>query len=111
MNRTTPICIALGVTGALAFVAAGGVGCNDNGTSGVDFTYEDPYLYDYYYPADVGYSTYYWADTLDYGDLYFQVMTADGGTTGVGGSGGATGAGGSGGNAGLGVRGAVGAAI
>jgi hypothetical protein len=113
MNRTTPICIALGVTGALAFVAVGGVSCSENGTSGVDFTYEDPYLYDYYYPADIAYSSMYWANAWNYSDLYFATLTSDGGTTGVDAAATGGGGGGTGGSSGTstGVRGAVGAAI
>jgi len=112
--RITPLCIGLGVAGALAFLAAGGVGCDNGTSSGVSYAYEDPYLYSYYYPADVGYSSYYWASSWDYGDLYLATITgADGGA--VAPDGGASGAGGSGGSGGsnsaMSARGAVGQII
>jgi hypothetical protein len=33
--------------------------------------YYDPYLYSYYYPADLAYSTYYWTDSWVYTDVYY----------------------------------------
>jgi hypothetical protein len=58
---------------ALALVCAAGGACSDDETvSGVDYYYEDPYLYDYYYTADLAYTGYYWSDPWDYGVYVYQ---------------------------------------
>jgi hypothetical protein len=59
---------------ALALAAAGATGCtNDNNgvvtTSSV--AYDDAYLYDGYYPADVAYASSYWAYPWDLGGFYY----------------------------------------
>ena len=61
---------------ALAFAASGAVvGCDDDDLGdddvvATDYAYEDAYLYDSYYPADVAYAGYYWADAWDYSTFY-----------------------------------------
>ncbi len=50
-------------------LAAGGLGC-DGGTTTVSYAYEDPYLYSYYYPADLAYTGYYATDSWDYAAYY-----------------------------------------
>jgi hypothetical protein len=37
--------------------------------------YYDPYLYSYYYPADLAYSSYYWTDPWVYSDVYYDQAT------------------------------------
>jgi hypothetical protein len=55
----------------LAFMALGTMSCGTSTTTAaVDYGYEDPYLYASYYPADVAYSSYYWADDWGYAGLY-----------------------------------------
>jgi hypothetical protein len=51
---------------ALAALTAGLTCTSDSGTY-----YYDPYLYSYYYPADIAYSTYYWTDSWVYTDVYY----------------------------------------
>jgi hypothetical protein len=46
------------------------VGCGEGTSSTVAYTYDDPYLYSYYYPADLSYSGYYAADSWDYAGYY-----------------------------------------
>ena len=50
--------------------AAMGVGCDEGTSSTVAYSYEDPYLYSYYYPADLGYTGYYAADSWAYAGYY-----------------------------------------
>jgi hypothetical protein len=50
--------------------AAMGAGCGDNGTTTVAYSYEDPYLYTYYYPADLAYTSYYATDSWNYAVYY-----------------------------------------
>src|SRR5215831_13891618 len=61
---------------ALMLVGAAMAGCGGSGTtSTVAYTYEDPYLYTYYYPADLTYTGYYAADSWNYG-LYYAARGA-----------------------------------
>jgi hypothetical protein len=55
---------------ALVALAALATGITCTGTTTT--TYYDPYLYTYYYPADVAYSTYYWTDAWVYSDVYYS---------------------------------------
>jgi len=57
-------------------------GCDDGTTSTVAYTYDDPYLYSYYYPADLAYTGYYAADTWNYG-LYYAAPGAVPGSAGA----------------------------
>jgi hypothetical protein len=63
------------VAAALAVGAVGAAGCDDDDFDedvvGTDYAYEDAYLYDGYYPADVAYASYYWADAWDYSYYYY----------------------------------------
>ena len=73
MNRRGKTNFIVGT--ALAFAASGAVvGCDDDDLGddvvATDYTYEDAYLYDSYYPADVAYAGYYWADAWDYSTFY-----------------------------------------
>jgi len=52
---------------AIAMTAGG---CT--GTGAYTYTYYDPYLYSYYYPADLSYSTYYYTDAWAYSGLYYS---------------------------------------
>ena len=66
---------------ALACAASGAVvGCEDDDLGddvvATDYTYEDAYLYDSYYPADVAYAGYYWADAWDYSTFYAYLGTS-----------------------------------
>jgi len=66
------------IASALAFAASGAVGCEDDDFDdpdvvATDYTYEDAYLYDSYYPADVAYAGYYWADAWDYSTFYYYL--------------------------------------
>ena len=73
-TRNTQFIIA--TTLALAAGGAGFVGCSDDNADNVvatDYTYEDAYLYDSYYPADVAYAGYYWADAWDYSTFYYYL--------------------------------------
>jgi len=45
-------------------------GCGEGTTSTVAYSYEDPYLYTYYYPADLAYTGYYAADSWAYATYY-----------------------------------------
>jgi hypothetical protein len=55
---------------ALALVALAAAGCGtESSATSADYTYEDAYLYDYYYPADVAYTSYYGAYAWDYPTL------------------------------------------
>jgi hypothetical protein len=103
MNRTGKTHFV--VATALAFAASGAVvGCEDDDLGddvvATDYTYEDAYLYDAYYPADVAYAGYYWADAWDYTAFYYLGYGGNGRTGGTGGTGGATGTGGVTGTAG-----------
>ncbi len=76
VSRLAPAAALLGV------IAASGWGCNEGATTGtVAYSYEDPYLYSYYYPADVAYTGYYAADTWDYGLYYAAQGPAAGAAT------------------------------
>jgi hypothetical protein len=104
------------MVGALTLIAAGTSSCTDNTTTVPAYAYDDYYLYSAYYPADVAYAGYYWADSWYYPGFYYAAAygggssggTANGGgnssgVTGgngggvVGGAAGTTGAGGTGG--------------
>jgi hypothetical protein len=90
----------MGVLTGAALLGGGYLACSsDNGTvATVDYAYEDPYLYDYYYPVDTSYSGYYSSYAWDYGTYYPATPGGayGGGPTGTPtGSGGTTGAGGS----------------
>ena len=65
------------IASALAFAAGGAVGCDDedfdDDVVATDYTYEDAYLYDAYYPADVAYAGYYWADAWNYSSFYYYL--------------------------------------
>jgi hypothetical protein len=54
------------------------VGCTDEGTVTTTSTaaYDDAYLYDGYYPADVAYASSYWAYGWDYGGFYYLTNDA-----------------------------------
>jgi hypothetical protein len=69
------------VVAASALVAGGCTG--SSGT--VAYAYEDPYVYSTYYPADVAYSSYYYADTWDYNTWYYYYVAPSpvGGDAGV----------------------------
>jgi hypothetical protein len=67
----------------LAALAPMGAGCT--GTSTVDYVYDDAYVYGYYYPADVAYSSVYWADDW----AYYGYVYAPQSPTPVGNDGGA----------------------
>ena len=93
------------VTSAATILALVGIGIgisnvncsDDSGTvATVDAAYENPYLYTSYYPADVAYSSAYWANDWAYPALYqtYGGTTGAGGMTGMTGSGGSNGAGG-----------------
>jgi hypothetical protein len=110
------------VFGALALAAGVAGSCSDNtavpaGTTA--YVYDDPYLYTAYYPYDVAYSGYYWADSWNYATFYAVTYGPGGGgtpttgaagtngaggttpvTTGAGGAAGATASGGAGGSGG-----------
>jgi hypothetical protein len=86
-------------------IAIGYVGCgSDNNGATVSTAYESPYLYTSTYPADVAYSSMYWANDWGYPTLYLDAPAQYGApapaapSTGVGGAmaamgmGGATGA-------------------
>jgi hypothetical protein len=60
---------SLGCSLVLVAMAIGGVSCG-SGTG--YYTYYDPYLYTYYYPADIAYSSYYWTDTYAYSGYYYS---------------------------------------
>ena len=89
---------------ALVGAAVGGVGCDDDDVfddGPADTAYYDSYLYYGYYPADVYYSSYYWASP---GFYYYAQYNPGGSGTGSAGSSGTgtagssgTGTGGSGG--------------
>src|SRR6476620_5994322 len=73
MKRKTTMYLAM-VTAAVGFAVGGGAGCEDNNNGVVttaDYTYDDAYLYDAYYPADVAYAGYYWANPWDYTAFYY----------------------------------------
>ena len=53
-------------------------GCGTTTTGTVAYTYDDPYLYSYYYPTDVMYSGYYAADSWDYAVYYASKGSAPG---------------------------------
>ena len=56
---------------ALMLVGAAAVGCGGGTTtSTVAYAYEDPYLYTYYYPADMAYTSYYATDSWNYAVYY-----------------------------------------
>lgn len=46
----------------------------------VDYVFWDPYLYDYYWTADLAYSSWYWVDAWDYGLLYARTAQEGTGT-------------------------------
>jgi hypothetical protein len=54
---------------ALVALTVASVSCS--GTTTGSYYYYDPYLYSYYYPADLTYSTYYYTDAWLYSDLYY----------------------------------------
>jgi hypothetical protein len=98
------------IAGALVLAARGAVvGCDDDDLGddvvATDYTYEDAYLYDSYYPADVAYAGYYWADAWDYSTFYGYLYGGNGGTTGTAGTTGTTGTAGNTGTAGTGGTG------
>jgi hypothetical protein len=62
--------------------AAAAGGCDEGTTSTVAYSYEDPYLYSYYYPADLAYTGYYAADSWNYG-LYYAAPGAVPGSAGA----------------------------
>jgi len=104
MNRT--FYVALAISGAFGVAIAGG--CTSTTTTTpttVDLAYEDAYLYDAYYPADLAYSSFYWTSAWGYPTLYFDITYPDG-DAGVGDASGADG-----GVAPTSPRGAVGLAI
>jgi hypothetical protein len=73
---------------AFAIAAGAAVGCtDDNGTVATTSTaaYDDAYLYDGYYPADVAYASSYWAYGWDYGGFYY--LTDDTAAATAGGTG------------------------
>ncbi len=93
MNRKSSMYIVI-ATAAVGFAVGGAVGCDDDeGTvvTTADYTYEDAYLYDAYYPADVAYAGYYWANPWDYTAYYYISYGGNTGTAGNNGAGGATG--------------------
>jgi hypothetical protein len=51
-------------------LASTGVSCGGVATTGT--YYYDPYMYSYYYPADLSYSTYYYTDAWAYNGLYYS---------------------------------------
>jgi hypothetical protein len=64
----------LGALSALALFAIHGTGCDTATTTtvtpaAVDYTYEDPWLYDYYYPADLSYAGAYGANAWNYSTM------------------------------------------
>src|SRR5213082_3393186 len=69
---------------AIMLIGAAAAGGCDEGTttSTVAYTYEDPYLYSYYYPADLAYTGYYAADSWNYG-LYYAAPGAVPGSAGA----------------------------
>jgi hypothetical protein len=67
---------------AIMLVGALAGGCDDGTTSTVAYTYDDPYLYTYYYPADLAYTGYYAADSWNYG-LYYAAPGAIPGSAGA----------------------------
>jgi hypothetical protein len=71
---TTQKRITLKAVPALLALAFASASCYD--TTGTSTYYYDPYLYSYYYPADVAYSSYYYTDTWFYDDLYFNTAHA-----------------------------------
>jgi hypothetical protein len=75
---------------ALIGLSIGAAACTSGTSTG--YYYYDPYLYSYYYPADLAYSSAYWAYPWDYSTWYLYQYTgsngsADGGTTGGGSTG------------------------
>jgi hypothetical protein len=63
--------VAAAGAGAAALLALGYLACGSSTSStSVDYAYEDPYLYDYYYPVDTGYSGYYASNSWDYTTYY-----------------------------------------
>src|SRR5450631_4461484 len=66
-GRVSRVAPAAALLGALV---AGGWGCGSSTTGTVAYTYEDPYLYSYYYPADLAYTGYYGADSWNYAVYY-----------------------------------------
>jgi len=66
INRSAALCCGLG----LAFVAA--AGCD--GTTTATYAYDDPYLYASYYPTDLTYSGYYWADDWNTSTFYYYYV-------------------------------------
>lgn len=71
----TRLAPAAALAGALV---VGFWGCGTTTTGTVAYTYDDPYLYSYYYPADVAYTSYYAADTWDYALYYSSKGPASG---------------------------------
>jgi hypothetical protein len=95
-SRTAGAAILAGLT----LIIVRSVGCGNEAAT-VDTAYEDPYLYDYYYPADMAYTGWYAADSWDYSAylldtsaIIYGPTTGTGGTTGGTTSGGAGGVGG-----------------
>jgi hypothetical protein len=62
------------VLATLTLITAAIGGCEDNNgtTATTDYTYEDGYNYQYYYPADLAYTGMYAADSWDYATLVAQ---------------------------------------
>jgi hypothetical protein len=109
MHHATRDVVEASLAACLLFVGA--VGCGSS--SSADVAYEAAYAGDYYYPADVGYSSVYTTDT----GVYFVAPASNGLTTpiaadvtdaGGGGAGGAAGEAGTAGGAGAGGNGAAG---
>jgi hypothetical protein len=66
--------IHMNIVAAAALSFAGlSVGCDDDEgvVTTTDTAYENAYLYDGYYPADVAYASTYWADSWDLGGFYY----------------------------------------
>jgi len=78
MSRTKSLYIARGMTGALV-IAAGCSSPSPSGTSNTDVAYEDAYVYDYTYLAELAFSGFYWTSSWGYPALAFDITTNDGG--------------------------------
>jgi hypothetical protein len=70
---------------ALALAVVGVAGCDDDEdvVATTDYTYDDAYLYDSYYPADIAYGGYAWADSWDYGGFYYLTAATPAGRPGI----------------------------
>jgi hypothetical protein len=64
----------VGVAGALAALLLGS--CGSTTTATAVYPYDEAYVYTTYYPTDVMYSSYYWADDWNYSTVYYYFISS-----------------------------------